>query len=362
MLKSVGFSVRDAVRRHIANDGKTWAHNRSDTVGASEIGQCARKVWYGKQSGSNAVAADDDYTETRGAMARGDLIENHLWVPAVRAAVAAAGGRLLFSGEDQTSLVDSYLSATPDGLAVDMPKDALAKHGIEDCGGLFLAECKSIDPRVDLKQEKSEHFAQVQVQLGLVRFATEYQPEYALISYIDASFVDNVEEFVVRFDPAIYENAKRRALSIMDATSPLALRPEGKMAGGKECKYCAWKSRCADETVAGVPTEKAQIGANLAARLEALALKASEESGLAKAHEASAAEAKEEIKELLRDARTRHAETDNVSVTWSTVKGRSATDLKAMEKAGVDLTPFIKVGEPSERLTIKFKEEDKVDG
>lgn len=357
MLKTSRFSVREAVRQHIARDNKSWTHNRSDTVGASEIGQCARKVWYGKQHGSNAIAADDDYTETRGAMARGDLIEQHLWVPAMRAAVSAAGGTLLFAGEEQTSLVDSYLSATPDGLAVGMPADALAKHGVDDCGGLFLTECKSIDPRVDLRQEKAEHFAQVQAQLGLVRFATEYQPEYALISYIDASFVDNVEEFVVRFDPAIYENAKRRALSIMDATSPLALRPEGKMAGGKECKYCAWKSRCADETVAGVPAERAAIGANLAARLEALALKASEESGLAKVHDAAAAEAKEEIKELLRDARTRHAETDNVSVTWSTVKGRSATDLKAMEKAGVDLTPYVKVGEPSERLLISLKQE-----
>ena len=54
-----------------------------------------------------------------------------------------------------------------------------------DC---LLLECKSIDPRVKLDAPKPEHRYQVIVQLGVVRETTEFQPRYAIISYIDASF------------------------------------------------------------------------------------------------------------------------------------------------------------------------------
>jgi hypothetical protein len=41
------------------------------------------------------------------------------------------------------------------------------------------------------------------------------------------------------------------------------------------------------------------------------------------------------------------------SVVWSTVRGRSSLDQKALEAAGLDLDPYRKEGAPSERLTVK---------
>src|SRR5687767_11447335 len=103
-------SIRDAVHGFLAARAKPWAHDRSQTIGASEIGQCARKVWFGK----NGIAPDvaDDL---KGAAARGDLIEQYVWAPAVASHVASLGGELWFAGDEQKTLVDGYLSATPDG-------------------------------------------------------------------------------------------------------------------------------------------------------------------------------------------------------------------------------------------------------
>ena len=49
------------------------------------------------------------------------------------------------------------------------------------------------------------------MQIGLFRELTPHRPEVALISYANASFLDDVIEFVVRFEPTIFANAKRRA-------------------------------------------------------------------------------------------------------------------------------------------------------
>ena len=57
----------------------------------------------------------------------------------------------------------------------------------------------------------------------------------------------------------------------------------------------------------------------------------------------------------MREHRTRKAEGDNWSVTWFPVKGRLSLDRKAVEAAGIDLSPFETPGDPGERLTIKVK-------
>jgi hypothetical protein len=43
----------------------------------------------------------------------------------------------------------------------------------------------------------------------------------------------------------------------------------------------------------------------------------------------------------------------DIEVELTSVAGRSSLDQKAMEKAGIDLAPFRKIGLPSERLTVK---------
>lgn len=334
-------SVRTAVHSFLFTREKVFRHNRMSTIGASEVGQCARRVWFLKNG-----EAPDQPEQPKGAAVRGDMIEAHVWVPAMRAYIENLGGKLLFAGDNQQTLTDGYLSCTPDGLAI------FGDHCIP-------VECKSIDPRVALSEVKSEHRAQVQVQLGILRQATEWRPDRALISYINASFFDAVEEFWIPFDERVYGAARARALKIMDATSPLGLRPEGKMAGGRECEHCPWSSRCAHEQAAGVPAKAdVELGDNAWMALEGAVQRYQAARGAGEAAKAEEAEAKEEIKEILRAHGCRRFDGGDWSISWSAVKGRSTIDLEAAKAAGVDLSPFAKEGDPSERLLIKATEKE----
>lgn len=329
-------SIRDIIHRYAATLGKQWSHDRSATVGASEIGQCARKTWFVKHD----APRDPDYVETWGARFRGDLIENHFWLPALRSRLPG-GVRLLYAGEEQETLIDGYLSATTDGLLV-WPD--------EYCINL---DCKSIDPRIDLQKEKTEHSFQVQVQMGLIRHCTPHQPDQSILSYINASFFDDVREYVIRWNPRIYRAAQARARDIMTARDPLDLPPEGKMAGGGECHYCAWASHCAAVTVAGIPTSDSTLDDDAANELKAMR---NIERELAAAKETAAEEharAQEDIKRFLRQANVRRHKGDGWSVSYSPTSGKTTLDIAAIDAAGIDLSPFYKPGKSGERLTVR---------
>ena len=202
--------------------------DRENTIGASEIGQCGRKVFFAKNSGDPFynVTSDEDYNNPWGAALRGRLFEDHFWVPALR---ARFDGKLLHAGAEQVTLVSGFLSATPDGLLIDQPRDVLASLGIADIGesGCIVVECKTIDPRARLDEPKPEHVYQAIVQMGLFAELTPYRPGYAVLSYANASFLDDVVAFPVRFDPAVFTNAKVRAALIMTAQAADKLQPEG---------------------------------------------------------------------------------------------------------------------------------------
>ena len=179
--------------------------------------------------------------------------------------------QLIDEGFSRETLVDGYLSATSDGLLVGVARNCLSHFGIKDIGSdALVVEFKSIDPRVSLKEAKAEHAGQTQVQMGLIRHCSVYKPNYALISYADASFLDNISEFAVAFDPAVYAAAQKRAQQIMLVEDPATLPPEGKIAGGDECRYCPFKARCQGATVASIPRDTVKIGANAMAHLKAL--------------------------------------------------------------------------------------------
>ena len=341
-------SVKDMADRHVAANQKHWSHDRLTTVGASEIFLCARRTAYAKAE----TPPDADYDDRYGARVRGDLIENHFWEPAIRGQ-KPEGVDLLFASQEQKTLVDGYLSATSDGLLVGVASDSLAHLGIPDLGSdALVVECKSIDPRVSLKEAKTEHSGQTQVQMGLIRACTPFRPEVALISYADASFLDTITEFAVRFDPSVYAAAKERARRIMLAENPTELPPEGKIAGGEECRHCAFHRRCQGALVASVPRDVVPIGDNAMAHLKALV----EQHEAADAQAEDAGKRREDIREqvrvLLRDFGTRKVAGEGFSISWFPVKGRKSFDRKAAERAGIDLTPFDREGDPSERLTI----------
>src|SRR5262249_29956621 len=107
---------------------------RENTIGASEVGQCARKVFFAKNTGDPVYSAssDEDYVDPWGAALRGRLFEDHFWVPALR---ARFGSKLKYAGAEQQTFISGFLSATPDGLLIDQSQDMLASLGIADIGG-----------------------------------------------------------------------------------------------------------------------------------------------------------------------------------------------------------------------------------
>lgn len=337
------------LRRYGAGLRKQFAHDRLATLGSSENGRCARQSAFAKLE----VPPDPGYVETWGAALRGDLIEQHFWVPGLFASLPR-GMRLLYAGDEQQTRVDGYLSATPDGLLTGVPRDCLAHLGIADIGsGELLVECKSIDPRVNLLRPKPEHVYQVQVSTGVLRATTDHQPEMALLTYVNASFLNDVTEFAVRFDPVTYRAAGDRARRILGARVPADLPPEGKMAGGDECRYCAWAEQCIGATIAGIPPAANGLGSNAIGELKALRDAERDLAQRGEEWETLHANACEAIKEFLREHKVRGHRGDNWSVSWGPVAGRRTIDTAALEAAGVELSPFRKEGKPGERLIVK---------
>lgn len=352
--------IRAALTAHAAASRRAWSHDRSQSVGASEIGQCARKTWFSKNEDDPVVARrrDANYIEGWGATTRGTIYENAWWEPALR---AHFGDALLFAGAEQRTFSSEFLTATPDGLIIDLPADALAHLGVPDIGAdCILVECKSIDPRVKLDEPKAEHVYQAQAQLGLVRERTNYKPEFSVISYTDTSFWDEVREFPIRFDAEVYVEAKRRAAKIMSATSAGDLRPEGIIAGSKECEYCPFASACGVIRAKDVPPGANEIDHGTAGLLSLWAKQAKDLKAQADELTIRARSVEHDIRETLRSTGAKRFVGNDVSITWSAVKGRPSWDMKglraAAEAAGIDLAQFETTGDPSDRLTITIKE------
>src|SRR5215831_1823013 len=169
---------------------------RGQTVGASDVGQCARQVYFTKNERDPDYGSprNPDATDGWGAPLRGTIYETYFWVPALR---AKYGERLLFAGEQQETFALGFLSATPDALLTACADDVLAPLGVPsiDGDGSLILECKTIDPRTRLEGPQSAHVYQTHVQFGLLHALTRYRPEYAVISYTDASFWDEVREY-----------------------------------------------------------------------------------------------------------------------------------------------------------------------
>jgi hypothetical protein len=160
----------------------------------------------------------------------------------------------------------------------------------------------------------------------------------------------------VRYDPKVYDAANARARRILAAADPIELLPEGKLAGGSECRWCAWAGQCTDVTVASIPQPAAGLGANAAAELKGLR---DAERKLAASLDASATSqraAQEAIKQFLRLHNVRGHKGDDWSVQWSSVKGRQSLDaaglLAAAEAAGIRTEQYQKEGRAAERLTV----------
>jgi hypothetical protein len=340
----------------------TYANNlrtrgeRQTTIGASEIGACVRKTFYAKHGN---IEHNPEHVDGWGATLRGNVIEKEFWLPALR---ARFGDRLKFAGEQQQTFALEFLSATPDGLLVGLPRNALTEFGIPDLGeaGELVVEGKTLDPRARLDGPRPEHIYQAQVQLGLLRELTGHRPHFALISYIDASFWDIVTEFVIAFDPAVYAAAKARAAKVLTATAAAELSPEGWIAGGHECERCPFTKICGIERRAMPSVSTAAANPQLVAEIRDLAITYKARQGEAEAAASKVRDVGHEIRERLRAKGLRQVAGDDFSVIWSPVKGRQGFDVKALSAAaaaaGVDVSKFETIADPGDRLDIRVRE------
>jgi hypothetical protein len=336
--------------------------DRIHTVGASDVGQCERKVYWTKMLGEpDSAKPDADYVDSYGAKLRGTMFEDKFWAPAMK---AAFGERLLFSGADQRTFVSGFLSATPDGMLTQLGAEERARvayiagnGAIASQVGEVMLECKTVDPRTNLSDPKIENVFQTHVQMGLVRELTQYKPTHSILSYTDASWWSEGPEFIIEFDPQIFENAKKRARRIMTAKSAHELEAEGWIGGGRDCEYCPFTKAC------GVERRRVPDGELLKTfdpmfieKVTQLARAIKQIDAFNTENEKILREKQTEMKDLLRNYQARKVPG---IVSWSSVKGRSGWDNKAIREAaieaGVDISAYATEGESSDRLQITLK-------
>jgi len=361
------FDLQKIFDDYVASQQKVWAHDRALTVGASEVFSCMRKTFFDKRGKECGYEPDPDYEEDWGAMHRGNLIEDHHVAPAFINHVPKPL-KVLFAGQkDQKTLVLDRNSATPDGLIDNIPEGPIVitaegcepirfVMGPEKCMGL---EIKSIDPRAVLHEERSKHYGQSQTGLGLIRETTKWKPEYWLIVYVDASFLSRVKPFLVKFDPEVYEAAKRRAPRIWESDNAEAFMAEGKL--NNECDYCKWKQACGEasvsrfkqmEAAAKIGDDKMRvIAGSISDRVQKFLELKSQADEIAYEMEAT----KEELKKALEENKATKIRGDNWSVAWYTQQGRSTLDKKALEATGVDLSKYEKKGAPFDVLKVTVR-------
>ena len=225
-----------------------FSHDRSKTVGASEIGQCIRKTVYSKLG----LAPDEDQPSDTGFTTRGNVMEDAWSAPLLEFWAKANGGKFIHGGQgNQITLKGDKvsLSSTPDGVAINMPRDCLAQYDVPDIGPscAVAGEIKSIDPRYNkAKLPKVPHVPQTMAQLGLIRRSPSLgvKPDWGFVLYVDASDYFDLRVYPVKYSEAAFKSLVMRADLILKTVDPNHVRPEGKDRGGGDCSECPYARQC----------------------------------------------------------------------------------------------------------------------
>jgi hypothetical protein len=190
------------------------------------------------------------------------------------------------------------------------------------------------------------------VQMGLIREQTPYKPNYDVLTYTDASFWSEVSEFAVPFDETLYKTAKQRAAIIMNASNGGELKPEGWIAGGKECAFCPFVKACGVERTA-VPPHNVRATPQFVAEIADYARQANVLETEIERRDKALKDLQDTIKTRLREKGVRRIAG---VVNWYRVGGRtyySVNDMKAkLAELGEDTDDYAKVAEASDRLVI----------
>jgi hypothetical protein len=315
------------------DDSEGFTIDRSQYLNASTAESCIRKQWFERHL--PPVEQDWGYAR-RGKQGELYLVD----------CLLAAGAELAYAGEDQQSLVSKQhrISATPDGF-------------LHDRDGWLALEFKTIDPRTNRNYlPKAAHVTQLQIGMELAHLQDDEfphpfpHPVSGKIVYMDASNFNDILEFPVERDPEILDRLAPRAKKMLGAKAVDKLDREGKRSG--ECKAfggCPFAEQCGIEIEGPATVSRGNAGSTLDAAVQAYVLAKADEDD-AKARKASASE---DIKTGLQSRNARELIVGNHRVSMTSVAGRRAYDWKAMQAAGIDLSPFMTTGKPSERLTVE---------
>jgi len=174
-----------------------------------------------------------------------------------------------------------------------------------------------------------------------------------LLMYMDASNYNKIHEFPVPLGPSnLLDTMAVRAKRVLSTQRAERLTREGKKRDqGRECKQ-----RCKYNRVCGVDKEvegsTATGRGNKGSSLHAAVLDYAKGKSLEAEAKALTSAAGEAIKEELKARDVSTITVDAHEIKLAKTAGRVTLDRKAMEKAGIDLSPYEKVGAPSERLTV----------
>lgn len=271
------FNVKAAFNAKMAATQKSWQYDRAKTMGGSEVFRCARWGFFKKRMPERAELPESVDDVNWGTAERGNVME--AWaVEQLREILGPEACR--YMGDDQVTLIDPDfpLSATSDGLIVDVPRDFLAEYGVPDMGldlNDVAKEIKTFDPRSgDLKTEaRPRNIGQNIVQMGLYQRVTNHKPYFGLLTYFNPANLQDIRPFAVKYDEHVYKNAQRRAADVFDLTkSAKDFRPEGKHTN--QCAHCEFTEVCYETEMEMYPElviKLADIDPEQVAELEGLA-------------------------------------------------------------------------------------------
>jgi len=365
-IEPEGFTFEDLFDEHIASNQKTWKQDRRLTVGASECFGCIRKSFFTKRGDDLGYEQDKDWSESWGAMERGNIIENSYIVPAFEEGLKRRGLKLIMAGDGQDTILDGIHSATLDGLVISedgapLPRDFLAYYGVEDIGEnvySIVVEMKSFDPRLSLQHEKPVHRGQTQMQMGLVRDKTEYKPETAVLIYVNASWLDDIRVFIIDYEEDIYNIGRTRNEKVFGIDDPALFAPEGKL--DDMCKYCKYQNVCNTVTQKRVPNARKALtkkeidaqGQEVLDDLRPFVLKRNDIKEQIKALDVLVEGYNEDIRQKLIEAGTSRAVADDFKATYTFQKGKKTLSKDKLIAAGLDPEDFMNEGNGFEKLTV----------
>jgi len=311
------------------DDDEGFGIDRSKYMNASTADSCIRKQWFER----NLPPVEQDWGFAR----RGKQGELYLVD-----CLLASGAELAYCGDDQVSIIseEHRISATPDGY---MSTDK----------GWIGMEFKTIDPRTNRNYlPRQDHVTQLQIGMELAHLQDDEfpQPVSGKLIYMDASNYNDILEFDVPRDRDILDRLAPRAKKMLNAKSADRLDREGKRDG--QCKKyggCPFAAQCGIELEGEATVSRGNRGSGLDAAVQAYVLAKADEQEASRRKTTAA----EDIKTELKARNARDLIVGNHKVELTSVAGRRSYDWKEMEKAGIDLSPFMSTGKPSERLTVE---------